>query len=75
MKSKEDQKPAIQVLERMFSLLDLLASHQDPVSLKLISEQTGLQVVGNLSESDFQNWHARFLGATRELPALQSTDP
>jgi DNA-binding IclR family transcriptional regulator len=42
MKSKEDQKPAIQVLERMFSLLDLLASHQDPVSLKLISEQTGL---------------------------------
>ncbi len=42
MKSKEDQKPAIQVIERMFSLLDLLASHQDPVSLKLISEQTGL---------------------------------
>ncbi len=42
MKSKADQKLAIQVLERMFSLLDLLASHQDPVSLKLISEQTGL---------------------------------
>jgi DNA-binding IclR family transcriptional regulator len=42
MKSKEGQTPAIQVLERMFSLLDLLASHQDPVSLKLISEQTGL---------------------------------
>jgi hypothetical protein len=38
-------------------------------------EPPGLQVVGNLSESDFQNWHARFLGATRELPALQSTDP
>ncbi len=42
MKSKEGQTPAIQVLERMFSLLDLLASHQDPVSLKVISEQTGL---------------------------------
>jgi len=42
MKSKEGQRPAIQVLERMFSLLDLLASHQDPVSLKFISEQTGL---------------------------------
>jgi len=42
MKSKEDQKPAIQVLERMFSLLDLLASHQDPIPLKIISEQTGL---------------------------------
>lgn len=34
--------PTIQVLERMFSLLDVLASHQDPVSLKHISEQTGL---------------------------------
>ena len=35
-------KPAIQVLERMFSLLDALAAHQDPVSLKALSEQTGL---------------------------------
>ena len=34
--------PAIQVLERMFSLLDALASHQDPVSLKELSERTGL---------------------------------
>ncbi len=34
--------PAIQVLERMFSLLDVLASHQDPVPLKRISELTGL---------------------------------
>ena len=34
--------PAIQVLERMFSLLDALAAHQDPVSLKALSEQTGL---------------------------------
>ena len=42
MKNKEKQTPAIQVLERMFSLLDLLASHQDPVSLKNISATTGL---------------------------------
>lgn len=28
---KEGQTPAIQVLERMFSLLDALADHQDPV--------------------------------------------
>src|SRR5437868_11873219 len=42
MKSKEAQTPAIQVLERMFSLLDVLASHQDPVSLKALSEATGL---------------------------------
>jgi len=34
--------PAIQVLERAFALLDMLAAHRDPVSLKQISEQTGL---------------------------------
>ena len=39
---KDGQKPAIQVIERMFSLLDALAAHQDPVSLKLLSEKTGL---------------------------------
>ena len=38
----EPKSPAIQVLERAFGLLDLLATHQDPVPLKLISEQTGL---------------------------------
>src|SRR3954470_20520407 len=42
MKTTESKAPTIQVLERMFSLLDVLASYQDPVSLKLISEQTGL---------------------------------
>jgi DNA-binding IclR family transcriptional regulator len=40
--SKEGQVPAIQVIERMFSLLDALAAHQDPVSLKILSERTGL---------------------------------
>ena len=34
--------PTIQVLERSFALLDLLATHPDPVSLKEISERTGL---------------------------------
>jgi DNA-binding IclR family transcriptional regulator len=42
MKNPEGKQPTIQVLERMFGLLDVLASHQDPVSLKVISEQTGL---------------------------------
>ena len=42
MKKKDDQTPTIQVLERAFALLDLLAAHQDPVSLKDISERTGL---------------------------------
>jgi DNA-binding IclR family transcriptional regulator len=41
-KTNEVQTPAIQEIERMFSLLDVLAAHQDPVSLKIISEQTGL---------------------------------
>ena len=35
-------RPTIQVLERMFGLLDVLASFQDPVSLKTIAEKTGL---------------------------------
>src|SRR6185503_3101845 len=42
MKRNENQTPTIQVMERMFSLLDVLAAHPDPVSLKVISEQTGL---------------------------------
>jgi DNA-binding IclR family transcriptional regulator len=41
-KAKPAVTPTIQVLERTFSLLDVLASHQDPVSLKEISETTGL---------------------------------
>ena len=42
MTDKHAQAPAIQVLERMFAILDTLAAHQDPVSLKEISERTGL---------------------------------
>jgi DNA-binding IclR family transcriptional regulator len=42
MTKKEGNTPTIQVLERMFKLLDVLAAHQDPVSLKQISEHTGL---------------------------------
>lgn len=34
--------PTIQVLERSFALLDLLAAQPEPVSLKEISERTGL---------------------------------
>ena len=42
MTSKDARSPTIQVLERCFALLDTLASHQEPVSLKEISERTGL---------------------------------
>lgn len=34
--------PVIQVMERMFSLIDVLASREDAISLKEISEKTGL---------------------------------
>jgi len=40
--AKPAHSPTIQVLERTFALLDVLAAHQDPVSLKVISERTGL---------------------------------
>ncbi|HET9645381.1 MAG TPA: IclR family transcriptional regulator [Burkholderiaceae bacterium] len=42
MRKKESTTPTIQVLERTFALLDVLAAHQDPVSLKEISDRTGL---------------------------------
>lgn len=41
-RKRESQTPTIQVLERSFALLDVLASHPDPVSLKEVSERTGL---------------------------------
>lgn len=34
--------PAVQVIERMFALIDVLASREDAISLKDISEKTGL---------------------------------
>jgi IclR family transcriptional regulator, carbohydrate utilization repressor len=40
--NKDSQTPTIQVLERTFSLLEMLAAQPDPVSLKEISERTGL---------------------------------
>jgi DNA-binding IclR family transcriptional regulator len=42
MTQKEPRSPSIQVLARAFSLLDVLAEQQDPVSLKDLSERTGL---------------------------------
>jgi len=42
MSTKDHQTPTIQVLERTFSLLDTLAAQPEPISLKEISERTGL---------------------------------
>jgi len=39
---KESTTPTIQVLERSFSLLEMLAAQQEPVTLKEISARTGL---------------------------------
>ena len=36
------EQPAIQVIERMFSILDALAEHSEPAPLKLIAERCGL---------------------------------
>ena len=35
-------KPTVQVIERMFNLLEILASREEAVSLKEISEKSGL---------------------------------
>jgi DNA-binding IclR family transcriptional regulator len=40
--TRQVKAPAIQVIGRMFDLLGVLASHQDPVSLKSLTEKTGL---------------------------------
>jgi DNA-binding IclR family transcriptional regulator len=40
--SEHPQTPAVQVIARMFLLMDVLASKDEPVSLKDISEKTGL---------------------------------
>ncbi len=42
MKRPEPTTPTIQVLERSFALLDVLAAESEPVALKDIAERTGL---------------------------------
>ena len=42
MKKKPSTTPTIQVIERMFALLDVLSSREEAISLKEISEKTGL---------------------------------
>ena len=41
-KSTVPATPNIQVIERMFALIDVLASREEAISLKEISERTGL---------------------------------
>ena len=40
--SSKPSKPTVQVIERMFTLLDILANREEPMPLKEISEKSGL---------------------------------
>lgn len=42
MAEQQAEKSSIQVIERMMSLLDVLADVQDPVSLKILAQNSGL---------------------------------
>ena len=42
--SRPDATPTVQVIERMFTLIDVLASREEAISLKEISEKAGLHL-------------------------------
>ena len=56
-------KPSVQVLERMFQLIDVLASREEAMSLKELSEVSGLHpstahriLNGKRIDNDLANW-------------------
>jgi DNA-binding IclR family transcriptional regulator len=57
--SQPEAKSSIQVIERMMTLLDVLAHHHDAVSLKRLSQETGLhpstahRILGAMAQSGF----------------------
>jgi DNA-binding IclR family transcriptional regulator len=57
--AQPEAKSSIQVIERMMTLLDVLAHHHDAVSLKLLSQETGLhpstahRILGAMTSSGF----------------------
>jgi DNA-binding IclR family transcriptional regulator len=59
MSKNEGSGPTIQVLARAYALLDILATHPDPVSLKELSAKTGLhpstahRILNDLTEGRF----------------------
>jgi DNA-binding IclR family transcriptional regulator len=62
---KEERSDSIQVIERLSSLLDVIAAHEDPVSLKILSAETGLhpstafRILASLAEHGFVERTAR----------------
>ena len=51
MATKDTSTPSIQVLERCFALLDVLAQQPETMALKDISERTGLHPSTAMSSS------------------------
>lgn len=55
----EKESNSIQVIERLAKLLDVIAAHEDPVSLKILSAETGLhpstsfRILASLAEQGF----------------------
>jgi DNA-binding IclR family transcriptional regulator len=62
---KEERSDSIQVIERLARLLDVIAGHEDPVSLKILSAETGLhpstafRILASLAEHGFVERTAR----------------
>jgi len=62
---KEERSDSIQVIERLAKLLDVIAGHEDPVSLKILSAETGLhpstafRILSSLVEHGFVERTAR----------------
>ncbi|HUX89768.1 MAG TPA: IclR family transcriptional regulator [Gallionellaceae bacterium] len=59
MRKIENESNSIQVIERLARLLDVIAAHEDPVSLKILSAETGLhpstsfRILSSLAEQGF----------------------
>lgn len=62
---KEQRSDSIQVIERLARLLDVIAGHEDSVSLKILSAETGLhpstafRILSSLAEQGFVERTAR----------------
>jgi DNA-binding IclR family transcriptional regulator len=62
---KAERSDSIQVIERLARLLDVIAGHEDPVSLKILSAETGLhpstafRILSSLAEHGFIERTAR----------------
>jgi DNA-binding IclR family transcriptional regulator len=63
--NKQERSDSIQVIERLTRLLDVIAGHEDSVSLKILSAETGLhpstafRILASLAEQGFVERTAR----------------